>query len=188
MCTYATSLEQSVGLTRAVYVCISNTYVQILTPSWGHRLYVYACICTYFCQYFGENTFTYIRSQCCHGCFVFIGAGAGLCTFAARSLQQVRLAAPAERRGGFGTCVQSKAVGTSTQHQGGPGTHLPPPQDSAPRAAHQRPVTRMDHWTTLIPATTRTTRARLPILQLLYKPGRTHNGSPSQLKVNSTID
>ncbi len=52
----------------------------------------------------------------------------------------------------------------------------------------QRLATRMDHWTTRIPATTRTTTARLPLLQLLCEPGRTHNGSPSQLKVSSTID
>ncbi len=47
---------------------------------------------------------------------------------------------------------------------------------------------RMDHWTTCIPATMRTTTAILLLLQLLYEPGRTHSGSPSQLKVISTTD
>ena len=113
MCTYLTSKEPYVGLTGAVCERISNEYVQILTTSWGHRMYVYARVCTYFCTYtcvyvlhvyariiyrntvriFAKNTCTYIRSRCCHGCFAFTGAGASLCTFAARLLRQVCRAA-----------------------------------------------------------------------------------------------
>ncbi len=69
-----------------------------------------------------------------------------------------------------------------------PGTHQPPPREPAQRASPSKPATRMLHWTTRIPVNTRTTTAWLPLLQLLYEPGRTHNVSPSQLKVSSTID
>ena len=124
ICTYLTSKEPYVGLTGAVCECISNEYVQILTPCWGHRLnvferictylfentyiyvqYVYVRICNYTCIYvlhvyarifdrntvriFAKNPCTCILSRCCHGCFAFTGAGASLCTFAARLLRQV---------------------------------------------------------------------------------------------------
>ena len=124
ICTYLTTKEPYVGLTGAVCECISNEYVQILTPCWGHRLNVFERICTYLfentyiyvqyvyvrrCNYtcisvlhvyarifdrntvriFAKNTCTCILSRCCHGCFAFTGAGASLCTFAARLLRQV---------------------------------------------------------------------------------------------------
>jgi hypothetical protein len=57
MCTYMTLEEQYDGLTGAVCECISNEYVQILTPYWGHRLYVYERICTYLCR----NTCIYVK-------------------------------------------------------------------------------------------------------------------------------
>ena len=57
ICTYLTSKEQYVGLTGAVCECISNEYVQILTPCWGHRLYVYERICTYLFR----NTYIYVQ-------------------------------------------------------------------------------------------------------------------------------
>ena len=56
ICTYLTSKEPYVGLTGAVCECISNEYVQILTPCWGHRLYVYERICTYLFR----NTYMYV--------------------------------------------------------------------------------------------------------------------------------
>ncbi len=52
ICKYLTSLKQYIDLTGAVCVRISNKYLQILTPCWGHRMHAYACICTYFCQSF----------------------------------------------------------------------------------------------------------------------------------------
>ena len=57
MCTYMTSREPYVGLTGAVCECISNEYVQILTPCWGHRLNVFERICTYLF----ENTYIYVQ-------------------------------------------------------------------------------------------------------------------------------
>ena len=57
ICTYLTSKEPYVGLTGAVCECISNEYVQILTPFWGHRLYVYERISTYLCR----NTCIYVQ-------------------------------------------------------------------------------------------------------------------------------
>jgi hypothetical protein len=87
-------------------------------------------------------------------------------------LRCLRLAAPAERWGGCGTCVQSKAAGTSTQHHGGSGTNcaatsglsticrLPKARDS------DGPLD-----STRIPAFISTTTARLPLLQLLYDSG-----------------
>jgi hypothetical protein len=41
-------LEPYVALIGAVCVCISKSYVQILTPCWGERMYVYARTCKYF--------------------------------------------------------------------------------------------------------------------------------------------
>ena len=109
ICTYLTSREPYVGLTGAVCECISNEYVQNTDTQWGHRMYAYERICTYLfrntCIYvlhvyarifdrntvriFAKNPCTCILSRCCHGCFAFTGAGASLCTFAARLLRQV---------------------------------------------------------------------------------------------------
>ncbi len=74
ICTYLTSLKQYIDLTGAVCVRIPSIYVQILTPCWGHRMHVYARICTYFFQHFGANTCTYILSRCCHSCFAPVSA------------------------------------------------------------------------------------------------------------------
>ena len=57
ICTYLTSKDPYVGLTGVVCECISNEYVQILTPCWGHRLYVYERISTYLCR----NTCIYVQ-------------------------------------------------------------------------------------------------------------------------------
>ena len=57
ICTYLTTKEPYVGLTGAVCECISNEYVQILTPCWGHRLNVFERICTYLF----ENTYIYVQ-------------------------------------------------------------------------------------------------------------------------------
>ncbi len=56
ICMYMTLKEPYVGLTGAVCECISNEYVQILTPFWGHRLYVYERICMYLIR----NTCIYV--------------------------------------------------------------------------------------------------------------------------------
>ncbi len=52
ICKYLTALKQYIDLTGAVCVGIPNKYLQILTPCWGHRMHVYACICTHFSQHF----------------------------------------------------------------------------------------------------------------------------------------
>ncbi len=44
-------LKPYVVLIGAVCVCISKSYLQILTPCWGERMYVYARICKYFREY-----------------------------------------------------------------------------------------------------------------------------------------
>jgi hypothetical protein len=64
------------GDTHCTYM---NVYPRIYAEM---RAYTYS---TYLCR----NTCTCIRSRCCHGCFAFTGAGASLCTFAARLLRQV---------------------------------------------------------------------------------------------------
>ncbi len=99
---------------RAVYCSIVLAYTYNIRSIYcidrilyGHDVYytytaVYARICMYihvYSQYFGSNTCIYIRSRCGHGCFAFTCAGAGLYTFAARSLRQVCRAASQAQAG-----------------------------------------------------------------------------------------
>ena len=82
-----------------------NVYVRICNYTCIYVQHIHARICNYTCIYvqhvyarifdrntvriFARNTCTCKRLRCCHGCFAFTGAGASLCTFAARLLRQV---------------------------------------------------------------------------------------------------
>ena len=66
------------------------TYIHVFMQKYVHIRAVYARIFDRnTVRIFAKNTCTCIRSMCCHGCFAFTGAGASLCTFAARLLRQV---------------------------------------------------------------------------------------------------